>query len=249
MTADGRLPHADDPRHGRPRGRNPPGHRSLGESDCRDLADYAQRVHIGPAQTAALPGRSVDRAGRRAYHAAIQEEHRFKPDAAPLIVTRQTRLLWLVPTSRQDRVLVIHATPGESHLRALAEAAVATLEIFPASAAEMPVIRQREEVLRRWLHDKNGPVAGRRAEAKLVTYAESNVAMGGGNGLLRIDRDPDELFWLVAVSGPDLPLPRMGLRGAGSSATPSPTAWIQYQTPATNDRSEGTGSQSSSNGT
>ncbi len=42
-----------------------------------DVADYAKGVHIGPDQTAVLPGRFVDLAGRRAYHAAIQEEHRY----------------------------------------------------------------------------------------------------------------------------------------------------------------------------
>ena len=215
------------------------------------LDDYAKRVHIGPAQIAVLPGTFIDLAGRRAYQAVIQEEHRYKPEAAPLIVTRQTRILWLVPTVRQDRVLVVHATPGESHLRSVAETAVSTLEIFAGSTAQMPVVRQRDETLRRWLYDEAGnAIAGRRAEAKLVTYAESRAAMQGGSGLLRIDRDPEELFWLVAVTGPGLPLPRGGPRGPGSTgATPTPTAWMLYQTPATNDRSEGTGGQSSSNGT
>jgi len=216
------------------------------------LDRYATRVPIGPSQTAVLPGHFVTLAGRRAYRATIQDEHRYQPTSGPPIVTRQTRLLWLVPTLRPDRVLVIYATPAESSLRALAEATVATLQLSRPVVSEMPIVHRRDEIVRRWLYDeKTGqPIAGRRAEAKLVTYAESRAAMQGGSGLLRIDRDPEELFWLVAVTGPGLPLPRGGLGGPGSTgATPSPTAWMLYQTPATNDRSEGTGGQSSSNGT
>ncbi len=54
----------------------------------------------------------------------------------------------------------------------------------------------------------------------------------------------EELVWIVAVSGPDLP------QGRGSpAATPPPTAWIEYLTPATNDRSEGMGQAFASTGT
>jgi hypothetical protein len=67
-----------------------------------------------------------------------------------------------------------------------------------------------------------------------------------GGGLLRIDRDPDELFWLVAVSGgPDLPQPR----GGPAQYSPMPTTWIEYQAPATTGRYEGTGTKIASTGT
>ncbi len=163
--------------------------------------DYAKNVLIGPDQNAVLPGRALTIAGQRGYQTTIQDEHRFQPTTGLLEVTRQTRLLWLMPALRQDRMLVIYATPGESALRSQVEAAVTTLRISQPINAQLPVTNQRDTILRQWLYDKSGaPIAGRRVEAKLITYTDSNAAMGGGS-LLRIDRDPDELFWIVAVSG------------------------------------------------
>jgi hypothetical protein len=209
--------------------------------------DYAKNVRIGPDQSAVLPGHAVTIAGQHAYQTTIQDEYRFQPTTGPLEVTRQTRLLWLVPVLRQDRMLVIYATPGESALRSQVEAAVTTLRISQPITAQRPVINQRDAILRQWLYDKSGaPITGRRVEAKLITYTDSNAAMGGGS-LLRIDRDPEELFWIVAVSGgPDLPQPR---GGPARQASPQPTTWIQYQAPATNGGYEGTGTQIASTGT
>lgn len=206
---------------------------------------YVKNVHIGADQSAVLPGRVVTIAGQRAYHATIQDEFRFQPTTGPLEITRQTRLLWLIPVLRPDRMLIVHATPGESALRARVEAAVATLELFPAVVAVLPVIHQRDAVLKQWLHDKNGArIAGRRAEAKLTTYAEAAAAMNSGV-MVRMDRDPDEAFWLVAVSGPDLP---RGRGGPMMASPPPPVTWIQFSTPATNTRYEGTGTRYSSVG-
>ena len=207
--------------------------------------DYAKNVQIGPDQSAVLPGRAVSIAGQRAYQTTIQDEHRFQPATGPLEVTRQTRLLWLVPVLRQDRMLVLYATPGESALRSQVESLVAKLQISQPVVSQLPVINQRDAILRQWLYDKSGaPLAGRRVEAKLVTYTDSVTAMNGGL-LLRMDRDSDELFWLVAVSGPDLPQPR----GGPMQYSPVPTTWIEYQTPATNARFEGTGTRIASSGT
>jgi hypothetical protein len=207
---------------------------------------YARNVHIGPDQSAVLPGRVVTIAGQRAYHTTIQDEHRFQPASGPLEVTRQTRLLWLVPVARPDRMLVIYATPGESGLRSQAEAAVATLQQSQPVVTHLPVVHQRDAVLRQWLHDKNGGrIAGRRAEAKLISYTDAAAAMNSGS-LLRIDRDPDELFWLVAVSGPDLPHGRLGPLQPQTS--PAPVTWIQFSAPATNGRYEGTAMQYATTG-
>jgi hypothetical protein len=208
--------------------------------------DYRKNVLIGPDQSAVLPGSAVTIAGQHAYQTTIQDEFRFQPETGPLQVTRQTRLLWLVPVLRPDRMLVISATPGESALRTQVESIVATLQISQPVISQLPVVNQRDAILRQWLYDKSGaPIPGRRVEAKLMTYAESVAAMNGG-GLLRIDRDPDELFWLVAVSGgPGLPEPR----GGPVQYSPQPTTWIQYQTPATTGRYEGTGTQIASTGT
>jgi len=185
--------------------------------------DYAKNVHIGADQYAVLPGHAVTIAGQRAYQTTIQDEHRFQAATGPLDVTRQTRLLWLVPVLRQDRMLVLYATPGESALRSHVDSMVAQLQISQPVVSQLPVINQRDAILRRWLYDKNGaPLAGRRVEAKLTTYAESNPAMSGSLNL-RIDRDPEELFWIVAVSGPDLPQPR----GGPMQYSPVPTTWIE----------------------
>lgn len=213
---------------------------------------YAKRVHIGPDQAAVLPGSFIVLSGRQAYRLTIQDERRFQPTSGPLIATRQTRTVWLVPSPQADRMLVLYATPAESALLQLVERAVATLQVTPPASAVLPVSKQRSEIRGQWLAGKTGPIAGRRAEAKLMTYAEATVAVHGRQGtppvtpmgILRIDRDPKELFWIVAVSGPDLPQGR-----GGPGGNPPPTAWILYSAPATDARgAAGTGASYSSAG-
>jgi len=214
---------------------------------------YAQRLTIGIHQVAVLPGSFVDLDGRRAYRTTIQDEVRFQPAAGPLITTRQTRAVWLVPSARADRMLVLYATPAESQLLSIAERAVSTLQVTVPATAALPVTKQRSEIRSQWLVGKAGPIAGRRVEAKLMTYAESAVAVRGPQqgpnpptpmGILRIDRDPEELSWLVAVSGPDLPS-----RG-GPMGPPPTTTWILYNAAATVARySGGVGGSSASTGT
>ncbi|MGH2500070.1 MAG: hypothetical protein ACRDF0_08290 [Candidatus Limnocylindria bacterium] len=212
---------------------------------------YAKRLRIGPDQVAVLPGSFVTLSGQRAYRTTLQDERRFQPANAPLITTRQTRAVWLVPSPRDDRMLVFYATPAESGLMPLVERALSTLQISAPSKAVRPVTHQRSEILAKWLVGPSGPIAGRRAEAKLMTYAEAAVAMqtphgavpATPRGLLRIDHDPEDLFWLVAVSGPDLPTGR----GSPHSSAP-PTAWILYYTAATDGPLASTGTAFSSSG-
>lgn len=215
---------------------------------------YAKRLHIGPDQVAVLPGSYVNVNGQQAYRLTIQDERRFQPTTGPLITTRQTRAVWFVPSPRADRMLLLYATPAENALLATVERAVGTLQVMPPASAVVPVTKQRSEIRDQWLVGKSGPIAGRRVEAKLMTYAEASIALHGRQGtspatpmgILRIDRDPDELFWLVAVSGPDLPQGRGGPDGAG---TPPPTSWMLYNAPATDARvSGGTGGLYSSSG-
>lgn len=219
---------------------------------------YAPNVRIGADQAGALPGAALMLAGQPAYRFAIQDERRFQPSDAPLITVRQTRAVWLVPTLRDDRMLVIAATPAESDLLPAVERAVATLRIGgPPARNVRPVTYQRSDIIKKWALDKDGaPIPGRRVGAKLMTYAEASAAMyaphtadpngpstGGGPGsraIPRIDHDPDALYWVVAVSGPDLPQPRGGPFGA---APPASTVWILYDTAATTDSLSGTSIQ------
>lgn len=219
---------------------------------------YAANVRIGPDQSAVLPGKAVTLADRAAYRFTILDERRFQPSNAPLMTVRQTRAVWLVPTLRDDRLLVIAATPAESDLLLAVERAVSTLRIGgPPTRNVRPVTYQRSDIIKKWTLDQDGkPIPGRRVEAKLMTYAEASAAMnaphvtdlngpstGGGPGsraIPRLDHDPDALYWVVAVSGPGLPQGRGGPLGA---ASPAPTVWILYDTAATTDSLSGTGVQ------
>jgi hypothetical protein len=220
---------------------------------------YADGVRIGPDQIAVLPGVALTVAGQAAYRFTIQDERRFQPSNAPLITVRQTRAVWLVPTLRDDRLLVVAATPAESSLLPAVERAVATIALAPAMRSERPVTWQRSDILKQWLLDKSGAaIQDRRVEAKLMTYAEASAALnaphigtsgatdaptGGGPGsraIPRMDHDPDALYWVVVVSGPDLP---QGRGGPLAASSPVPTAWIFYDTPATSDSISGTGVQ------
>jgi hypothetical protein len=216
------------------------------------LDRYATGVSIGPDQVAVVPGGPVTIAGRPAYRLTIQDERRFQPTNAPLITTRQTRAVWLVPTTRDDRLLVVAATPAESPLLALVERAVATLQVTTPVASTNPVTVQRSEILKQWTIGTDGSqIAGRRVVAKLMTYAEASAALNGPHttdpnapraiGIPRIDHDPDDLYWLVAVSGPDLPQGRGG--GPGAPSSRPPTAWMLYDTSATGANRSGGGAQ------
>jgi hypothetical protein len=69
--------------------------------------EYRKNVRIGPDQSAVLRGHAVTIAGQPGYQTTIQDEFRFQPATGPLEITRPTRLLWLVPVLRQDRMLVM----------------------------------------------------------------------------------------------------------------------------------------------
>jgi hypothetical protein len=212
---------------------------------------FADNIHIGPDQVSKADGAAMTIDGLAAYRFVINDVHRFQPADRPLVVTRQTRIVWLVQSREVDRVIVAFATPGESSLLATVESAVRQMSIAPAFVSERPVTLQRSEILKQWLNDKSGGViAGRHVEAKLMTYFEANSAMNGpvppGGPkpiqLLRLDHDPDDLYWLVAVAGPDLPQPRGGpYREMAPSGTPAPTAWMLYDTSATGQDLGGTG--------
>jgi hypothetical protein len=214
---------------------------------------YAARVRIGGDQSGIMPGSFVTVDGRQAYRFATQDERRFQPADAPLITTRQTRAVWLVPSLRPDRMLVLYATPAESPLLTEVERAVSTMKLTAPVRSVLPLSRQRSEIIQQWTVGQNGPIPGRRVEAKLLTYFEAATAVHTGqrtpSGILRIDRDPEDWYWIVAVSGPDLPQGRRGPAPLGGqpAATPAPTTWILYITAATANGPEiGAGAQSTS---
>src|SRR5438094_650359 len=70
----------------------------------------------------------------------------------------------------------------------------------------------REDVLGRW---KNAGPAPGRVEAKLVTWADAQT-LDKASGLNPLNRDPDSLVWIVAVSAvggePGFSLPTRGGR-------------------------------------
>ncbi len=224
---------------------------------------YAPNVRIGPDQVAVLPGAAVTVGGVTAYRFTIQDERRFQPNNAPLITVRQTRAVWLVPSLRDDRMLVIAATPAESDLLPAVERAVSSLRLGgPPTRNIRPVTVQRSDIVKQWTLDKDGKlIPGRRVEAKLLTYRDASEAMsaphigdpsgpstGGGPGsraIPRIDHDPEALYWVVVVSGPGLPQGRLG---PGSASSPPPTAWIFYDTAATAESASGTGAQYAATG-
>ena len=93
-----------------------------------------------------------------------------------------------------------------------------------------------------------------------MTFTEANAAMTIGGGpppspggpkpiqLLRLDHDPDDLYWVTAVSGPDLPQGRGGPRGLGPPSTPPPTTWILGDMSATGQNTGPTAGQYSTQG-
>lgn len=230
--------------------------------DHEPLDRYADHILIGPDQIARQPGTMTSIDGQPAYRFIINDEHRFQPTDRPLVVTKQTRVVWIVQSGNRDRVIVVYATPGESALFAATERAISTMAITMPVASQRPVVLQRDEVLRQWLYDKSGAlIPGRRAEAKLMTFTEANAAMTVGGGpppsaagpkpiqLLRLDHDPDDLYWVIAVSGPDLPQGRGGPPGLGApSGTPPPTTWILGDMSATGQNTGPTAGQYSTHG-
>ena len=142
--------------------------------------------------------------------------------------------IWIVPTERSDRMLVITAQLGESVYATEIDAAVMSLAIFSPQSAVTSVNITRDDVLGRW---KNTSPAPGRVEAKLVTWAEAST-LESAMSWNRLDRDPDSLVWVVAVSvvGGE---PGFGLPGRGLGQQASPR-WQMYVTPA-NSSDDGAG--------
>jgi hypothetical protein len=218
------------------------------------LDQYATTIHYWADQSSIDPGAFMTVDGHSAYRFTVRDEHRFSPAPGQLITTRQTRAVWLIAGPRDDRLVVVYATPIESDLFSSVESAVAAMKITAPVASQVPMTHTRAEVTARWLTDAKGlPVVGRRVEAKLATYREAMMTLSGYMGISRMDRDWDELIWVIAVSGPDLPMGRGGPRGivgqSGPQPTIAPTTWMLTMAPATNDDGSGTGAAFATQGT
>jgi len=175
---------------------------------------YAASLGIFGDQVGFEAERSIPLGGQLAFRAVVKEERLLGHDVNGPIFTRQSRLLWVVPTPASDRLLVLYAWPRENQLIASADSIVSTLSLSPPLVARVPVKYSRDQVLHKWRYDANGEsIRGRRAEAKLMTEGDFTRALPGissafgldlVNRSLRIDQDPGKLLWIVAVSGGDL---------------------------------------------
>jgi hypothetical protein len=150
---------------------------------------------------------------------------------------------WIVPSERPDFMLVITAQLGDGAYAAEMDAAVTSLAMFPPQSTPLSVDITRADVLDRW---KNANPAPGRVEAKLVTWAEA-VTLASAAGQNRLDRDPETLVWVVAVSAVGSE-PGFGLQSRGLMRQ-DPPRWQMYVTPASsNDEGAGMWGQASSNG-
>jgi hypothetical protein len=145
---------------------------------------------------------------------------------------------WILPSDRPDFMLVITAQLGDGAYATEMDAAVTSLALFPPRSSASTVDKTREDVLGPW---KNASPAPGRVEAKLITWAEA-VALSGGANQNRLDREPDALVWIVAVSAvgaePGFGLQTRGGRfGAGPQDAPR---WQMFVTPA-NSNDDGIG--------
>jgi hypothetical protein len=145
--------------------------------------------------------------------------------------------VWVVPAERPDRMLVITAQLGDGVYAAEMDAAVTSLALFAPQSAATSVDISRDDVLGRW---SASPRPGR-VEAKLVTWAEAGT-LEKSTIWNRLDRDPDSLVWIVAVSAagaePGFSLPRGGGRLGGGQ--PDPPRWLLSVTPS-NSADDGAG--------
>lgn len=185
-------------------------------------SEYADKHFKGGGWWSLVSREPATIAGQSGVVVARNEGH--QPPDDRILVQRY----WIVPTLRADRMLVIATSDGSPYMSAV-DRLVSSLRLFePRTTRGAPDIT-REQVLARWTSGKS---PAPRAEAKLVPYAEA-PADGRGNGLQRLDRDPEMLVWVVAVSaqgappGFVLPVGRGGLGG-----TPPPTRWTVSVTPA-----------------
>jgi hypothetical protein len=179
-----------------------------------DPAQYAASLHLFGDQAGFEVEQMVPVGGQVAFRAVVKEDHLVGQGANGPIITRQSRLLWVVPVLGSDRLLVLDAWPRENPLIATADSIVSTLLLSTPVVARVPVTFSRDQVLHKWLYDADGvKIPGRRAEAKLMTdaeFTEALPAISSSFGLdlvsrsLRINEDPGKLLWVVVVSGGDL---------------------------------------------
>jgi hypothetical protein len=202
-----------------------------------DPARYAASLRLFVDQAGFEAVQTIPVGGQLAFRAVVKEEHLEGHDVNGPIVTRQSRLLWVVPTLGSDRLLVLYAWPRENQLIATADSIVSTLSLSTPVIARVPVKYSRDQVLHKWLYDPRGAsIPGRRAQAKLMTDAEftralpeisSSLGLDLVNRTLRIDQDPGKLLWIVLVSGGDL--------GHDWRQTPPQYTWILFTAQATSE--------------
>ena len=145
---------------------------------------------------------------------------------------------WIVQSERADAMLVITAQLADGAYAAEMDAAVTTLALFAPQSPPSRVDKTRDAVLAQWTN--LSPPPGR-AEAKLVTWTEAQALERNGAIQTRLDRDPDALVWVVAVSvvgaepGFSLPTVGRGLRFSPGEVQQQTPRWQMYVTPASSE--------------
>jgi hypothetical protein len=203
--------------------------------DTLSASDYADKNFLSGGFSKLTAREQITVAGQSGV--VIDRNEGAQPPDNHVLIQRY----WILPTSRADRMLVISTSLGTSYIGEV-EAIVRSLRLStPTTVRGAPDIT-RDQVLSRWTTAKTAPA---RVAAKLVTFAEA-IAAGQGNGLLRLDRDPDQLVWVVAVSAPPDSPGFFPSRGIYPTSGPR---WNMYATPAySTDQGAGLFGESGSNG-
>jgi len=195
-----------------------------------DAVAFAARIPLFPGTTLSVD--PVRIAGRSAARIVVDDSLAPQPAGFPAATARAS---WIVPTLHPERMLILKGWPASGPMTATVDSIVGSLQLSAPVPARGPLIYPRDDVIRPWLYDDRGLlVGGRRAEAKLVTFAQASTQVRGPRLLLRIDEDPGNLVWLVAVSGSGIP-DRVGQPHGALAGQLPPSRWFVYLTGATND--------------
>src|SRR2546428_676263 len=122
------------------------------------------------------------------------------PSPPPVGGKLEPTLYWYVRSPYfDDRMVVIHAVPAASPLRAEVERIVASLRFSPPTPVVLkPLVSRQQAIEQATAIDHNLGATITRVEAKLVLYKEWERANASGRSFVT---DPDMLVWVVVRAG------------------------------------------------